>query len=210
MLIILKIIADIFRNVNFPKRFCAFLSNFRDLLNLSKLLHRMNSSGYHEIMVKAVFPGTFDPPTYGHLNIISRSAVLFDSLDIVIAVNQEKSPLLSSSMRLRLLSQEIQTMELDNVRVQTWDKLIVDYCQSIGAKVLLRGVRSAGDFNYEFELSILNRQLDADIETFMLPTEPKYFVLRSSTIKELLTLKGDISTMVPPSVESALKSLYGA
>jgi pantetheine-phosphate adenylyltransferase len=158
-------------------------------------------------MVKAVFPGSFDPPTYGHLNIISRGAVLFDSLDIVIAVNPEKTRLLSPEVIKSLFEEQLSIMKLVDVRVKIYDGLIVDYCRNVGAAVLLRGVRSLADFNYEFELSILNKQLNEKVETVLIPTEPKYFVLRSSTIKELLKLGGDISAMVPPAVERALLSL---
>ncbi len=160
-------------------------------------------------MVKAVFPGSFDPPTYGHLNIISRGAALFDSLDIVIAVNSRKTPLLTPEEIKLLLIEQINGMGLEQVRVTTYEGLIVDYCRSVDAGVLLRGVRSSADFNYEFELSILNKQLNEEIETVLLPTEPKYFVLRSSTIKELLNLGGDISAMVPPAVEKALLKRRG-
>lgn len=155
-------------------------------------------------MVKAVFPGSFDPPTYGHLSIIRRGAALFDSLDVVVAVNSRKTPLLGADEIKSLLEQQISDLNLGQVRVTTHEGLIVDYCRSVNAGVLLRGVRSSADFNYEFELSILNKQLSEEIETVLLPTEPKYFVLRSSTIKELLNLGGDISAMVPPAVETAL------
>ncbi len=155
-------------------------------------------------MVKAVFPGSFDPPTYGHLNIIKRGAALFDSLDIIIAVNSQKTPLLSPGEIKDLFEEQLALMNLPQVRVTAFEGLVVDYCRSVDAGVLLRGVRSSADFDYEFELSILNKQLSEDIETVLLPTEPKYFVLRSSTIKELLKLGGDISAMVPPSVEKAL------
>jgi pantetheine-phosphate adenylyltransferase len=160
-------------------------------------------------MVKAVFPGSFDPPTYGHLNILSRGAVLFDSLDVVIAVNPNKTPLLSAERIKALFEEQLSIMKLEHVRVTIYEGLIVDYCSSVNASVLLRGVRSAADFNYEFELSILNKQLNEKIETVLIPTDPKYFVLRSSTIKELLNLGGDISAMVPPAVERALIKLHG-
>lgn len=160
-------------------------------------------------MVKAVFPGSFDPPTYGHLNIIARGAVLFDSLDIVIAVNSKKTPLLSPLEIQKLLEEQLRSMGLKQVSVTTYDGLVVEYCRSVGASVLLRGVRSSADFDYEFELSILNKQLNEEVETVLIPTEPKYFVLRSSTIKELLSLGGDISAMVPPEVEKALVKSRG-
>lgn len=158
-------------------------------------------------MVKAVFPGSFDPPTYGHLNIIKRGAALFDTLDVVIAINPNKTPLLPSALVKTLFEEQLSIMKLDHVKVTTYNGLIVDYCSSVNASILLRGVRSVGDFNYEFELSILNKQLNDRIETLLIPTEPKYFVLRSSTIKELLNLNGDISAMVPPEVERALLKL---
>lgn len=157
-------------------------------------------------MVKAVFPGSFDPPTYGHLNIIERGAALFDSLDIVIAVNPDKKSMLDPLEKKRLLEGELSRLGLSHIDVFTYDGLIVDYCRKVGARVLLRGVRSSADFAYELELSILNKLLNEGIETILLPTEPKFLVLRSSSIKELLELDGDISAMVPPAVERSLKS----
>ena len=162
---------------------------------------------YDTSMVKAIFPGSFDPPTYGHLNIIERGSELFDSLEVLIAVNSMKKPLLPPDEKKRLLEGEIRRMGLNSVTVNTHEGLVVDYCQNAGARVLLRGVRTSGDFDYELELSILNKQLSGNIETVMMPTEPRYLVLRSSTIKELLSLGGDISEMVPPAVEASLKAV---
>jgi len=154
-------------------------------------------------MIRAVFPGSFDPPTLGHINIISRGAALFDSLDVVVAVNTRKTPLLKPPQIRTLLEEQIEVLKLSSVKVAVHNGLIVDYCRSIRANVLLRGVRASSDFNYELELSILNKQLGG-IETVFLPTEPRYLVLRSSTIKEILKYRGNISKMVPPSVEKAL------
>ncbi len=159
-------------------------------------------------MVKAVFPGSFDPPTYGHLNIIERGAGLFDSLEVVVAVNSLKTPLLPTEEKKRLLEGEIFQMGLKDVKVSVCEGLVVEYARKAGASVLLRGVRSSGDFDYEFELSILNKQLNSSIETILLPTEPRFFVLRSSTIRELLRLGGDISAMVPPAVEASLREHF--
>lgn len=158
-------------------------------------------------MVKAVFPGSFDPPTFGHLNIIERGSRLFDSLDVVIAVNCSKTPLMPPEEKKRLLKLEIEKLGLSTVQVAIFDGLVVEYCRTIQAQVLLRGVRSMSDFDYEFELSVLNRHLDNQIETVFLPTEPRYFVLRSSTIKELMRLGGDISAMVPSSVAASLQKV---
>lgn len=154
-------------------------------------------------MLSALYPGSFDPPTNGHLNIARRAAKIFDEVHIVIADNIEKRYLFSAEERYELMKSIVQSMK--NVQVHVWDKLIVDFAGRVGAKVLLRGVRAIADFGHEFELSMLNRGLDPELETLLMPTDPKYFVLRSSAIKELVLLNGDISTMVPPQVEKALK-----
>jgi len=160
-------------------------------------------------MVKAVFPGSFDPPTHGHFDIIRRSAKIFDFLDVVVAVNHNKASLLSTDERKKLLLDEIAAMSLKNVAVTVFEGLMVEYCRSVKAAVLLRGLRSSSDYNYEFELSIINKQLDEGIETVMIPAAAKYFILKSSNIKELLKLGGDISHMVPHTVEMALLGRRG-
>ncbi len=160
-------------------------------------------------MVTAVFPGTFDPPTYGHLNIIERAHSLFDRLYVVVAVNQGKRTLFSVDERKALLEELVQPFK--NVAVEETSSLVVQYAREKGARVLVRGIRSVPDFSYEFDLSIMNKALDPGIETFFLPTDPKYFVLRSSAIKEMAAFKGDLSNMVPPAVERAVRSkLSGA
>ncbi len=154
-------------------------------------------------MLKAVFPGSFDPPTNGHLNLIERAASLFDETDVVIAANQLKSYLFTSEERFELMTQLV--AQYRNVKVFLWDRLIVEFAEKNGAKILLRGVRALADFGYEFELAMTNRGLNASIETIFLPTDPKYFVLRSSAIKEIAMFGGDISSMVPPIVATALR-----
>ena len=157
-------------------------------------------------MSKAVFPGSFDPPTYGHLNIIERASRLFDSIDVVISVNPDKNYLFNEDERFELLKEL--TSDFKNVTVHKWGALIVEYCKKAGAKVLLRGIRNSTDFSYEFDLSLINRSLNQDIETLFVPTEQRYFLIRSSSIKELAKFGGDISAMVPPSVEKAIKAKY--
>ncbi len=154
-------------------------------------------------MLKAVFPGSFDPPTNGHLNLIERAAALFDETDIVIATNQLKDYLFTSEERFELMSQLVR--QFSNVKVFLWNRLIVEFAEKNNAKILLRGVRALADFGYEFELAMTNRGLNGSIETIFLPTDPKYFVLRSSAIKEIAMFGGDISSMVPPVVATALK-----
>ena len=154
-------------------------------------------------MVKAVFPGSFDPPTNGHLDLIKRGSELFDSLDVVISNNPQKKYLLDSQERFELIKE--MTHGIRNVKVTLWDKLIVDYAAANNISVILRGVRAIADFGYEFELSMMNKQLSPHIETVFLPTSQKYFVLRSSSIKELVQLGADVSSMVPENVESLIR-----
>lgn len=153
---------------------------------------------YDSPMKTAVFPGSFDPPTNGHMNIISRATDIFDEIYVVVAVNSQKRYSFSAEERYSMMVELCR--DYPNVHVHVWDQLIVAFAQKMDAKVLLRGVRALADFNYEFELSMLNRGLNADIETLFMPTDPKYFVLRSSQIQELVRLGGDITTMVPEPV----------
>ncbi len=157
-------------------------------------------------MSLAVFPGTFDPPTYGHLNVIERASKLFTELQVVISVNPDKKALFSESERKEMLLEL--TKPFLNVSVQTCNSLVVDYCKKVGAKVLLRGIRNANDFSYEFDLSLINRSLNPDVETLFVPTEQRFFLIRSSSIKDVAKFGGDVSAMVPPVVEKALKAKF--
>lgn len=157
-------------------------------------------------MVKAVFPGSFDPPTYGHLNIIERAKTVFEEVLVVVAVNRSKSSNFSADERVAFMRELVAGWP--NVSVHTCDTLIVDFARAHKCKVLLRGVRSVQDFSYEFELSVMNKGLGPEIETFFMPTDPRYFVLRSSAIKELASFGGDVSKMVPPVVAEALKRFH--
>jgi pantetheine-phosphate adenylyltransferase len=170
-------------------------------------LTKQRFGGYRVFMLKAVFPGSFDPPTNGHLNLIERASVIFDETDVVIAANKSKNYLFTAEERFEMISELVE--RFSNVKVFLWDKLIVDFAKKAGAKILLRGVRALTDFGYEFELAMTNRGLARGIETIFLPTDPKFFVLRSSAIKELAGFGGDISSMVPPSVAVALKKRLG-
>lgn len=157
-------------------------------------------------MVKAVFAGSFDPPTFGHLNIIERAKKLFSEIHVVIAVNKNKSYCFSGEERLEVIQQLVSRW--NNVSVHLWDSLIVDYAKTIQADVLIRGVRNDNDFLYEFDLAMMNKSLNPQIETLFLVPDPKFFVLRSSSIKELAAFGGDVSTMVPPIVETMLKKKF--
>lgn len=157
-------------------------------------------------MVKAVFAGSFDPPTFGHLNIIERAQKLFSEIHVVIAINKNKKYCFSDEERLNIIRDLVSPW--NNVSVHLWDSLIVDYAKSIGASVLIRGVRNDNDFLYEFDLAMMNKSLNPQIETVFLVPDPKFFVLRSSSIKELAAFGGDVSNMVPPIVDAMLKKKF--
>ena len=153
-----------------------------------------------------MFPGSFDPPTYGHLNVIERASRIFDKIDVVISENPEKNCLFSAGERLLMMKTLVEPYA--NVTVHTWDKLIVEYAKKVGAKVLIRGIRNASDFSYEFDLSLMNRSLNPNIETLFIPTETRFVIVKSSSIKELASFGGDISGMVPPIVLEAVMNKY--
>ena len=157
-------------------------------------------------MMKAAFPGSFDPPTSGHLNIIQRAAAIFSELVVVVAENKQKKYLFSAEERAFLIKELVK--DIKNVSVTVCDCLIVDFLQKSGIKLLVRGVRGLEDFSYEFELSMMNRTLDPGIETIFMTTAPEYFVIRSSSIKELASFNGNLHGMVPPLVAKALKDKY--
>lgn len=157
-------------------------------------------------MTSAVFAGTFDPPTNGHLNIIRRASRLFDKLDVVVAFNPEKKFLFTPEERLKMLKNL--TKDFENVSVHLWDKLVVDYAEQNHANILIRGIRNTNDFSYEFDLSLMNHSLNPSIETVFIPTEPKYAIVKSSSIKELAAFGGDISSMVPEIVKEAILKKY--
>jgi pantetheine-phosphate adenylyltransferase len=151
-----------------------------------------------------LYPGSFDPPTNGHLNIMKRAAGIFDQLEVVIADNPRKSYFFSAQERLAMIGEMV--ADFPNVKVTVWQGLIVKYAEKIGTRLILRGVRALADFDYEFELSMMNKALAPRIETIFMPTDQKYFVLRSSAIKEVALFGGDFSEMVPPVVRKALQA----
>jgi len=142
-----------------------------------------------------MFPGTFDPPTKGHLNIVSRAAKLYDRLFVVVADNVNKKCLFNANERVKMLEQLMK--DFSNVEVVAYQGLVVDFAKKNDIGVLVRGVRALVDFNYEFELAMTNKELCPDLEIVFLPTDSHYFLLRSSSIKEIASYGGDVSNMVP-------------
>jgi len=157
-------------------------------------------------MLKAAFPGSFDPPTSGHINIIKRASSIFNELVVVIAENRQKKYLFTCDERVSMMNELVK--DFKNVSVAVCKNLIVDYLKNYGIKFLVRGIRGPEDFSYEFEISMMNRTLDPEIETIFLATDPEYFIIRSSSIKEIASFNGNLHGMVPPLVAKALKEKY--
>ena len=154
----------------------------------------------------ALYPGTFDGLTYGHLDIIQRGANLFDSLNVAIAHNEEKNPIFTVEERLEVLKKE--TEHLPNVVISTFYGLTMEYAVKIGANYVIRGIRAVSDFEYELQMALMNRALNPRVETlFMVPAAQQLFV-SSSLIKEVLLLGGDVRQFVPPSTERNLREKF--
>ena len=155
-------------------------------------------------MKKIIYPGTFDPITNGHLDIAERAAVLFDHVILAIANHPKKNSLFTVEERIDLIQASIE--HLDNVSVSSTDTLIVRFAKENEAIALIRGLRSISDFEYEFQMALMNRSLAPEISTvFMMPDE-RYMHLNSTVVKEIAALEGDISAFVPAIVEAQLKS----
>lgn len=155
----------------------------------------------------AVYPGTFDPLTYGHLDIIYRAAGLFDKVIIAVASDSNKETLFSVKERQDLVIGEIQG--ISNVEVSSFKGLTVDFARKCGAVALIRGLRAMTDFEYEFQLALMNKKLAPDIETIFLMTKSEYSYISSSAIKWAASLNGCITEFVPPRIEKALLEKYG-
>lgn len=153
-------------------------------------------------MVKAILPGSFDPPTLGHVDLVSRCSRLVGELHLVIAENSTKAYLLGHQKRKELLQELVR--EQPNVRVVVWDGLVSDYARKIGATLLFRGVRSTGDFNYEYELAVNYRYLYPELEVLMVPTRPEFMAVRSSLVREIARMGGRVDGLVPEAVVKML------
>jgi pantetheine-phosphate adenylyltransferase len=154
--------------------------------------------------VLAIYPGSFDPVTNGHLDLIERGAKIFDRLSVAVLHNQDKRPLFSVEERVEMLREV--TRRWANVDVDVFDGLLVEYAERRGAQVLLRGIRAISDYEYELQMALMNRKLAPGIETvFMMPAEA-YSYLSSRLVKEVFNLGGDISKLVPPLVIERLRA----
>lgn len=146
----------------------------------------------------AVYPGSFDPITLGHLNIIRRAAAVFDELIVLVMVNSDKRPLFSNDERVDFIERTV--ARFPNVKVESSDELLISYMRDKGANVIVKGLRAVSDFDWEFQIALINRKLDPFIETFFIPSSEKYTYLSSSVVKEMGRYGADLRTFVPSEI----------
>jgi len=154
-------------------------------------------------MRTAIYPGSFDPLTNGHLDVVQRAAKLFDRVVIAVAKNEGKNPTFTLNERLALVKKSI--AHLPNVEADSFDSLLVEYVVSRDAQAIVRGLRAVSDFEFEFQLALMNRKLDENVETIFMMPKDTYTFLSSRIVKEIARLGGDVSSFVPAHVELALK-----
>ncbi|MBF0474883.1 MAG: pantetheine-phosphate adenylyltransferase [Deltaproteobacteria bacterium] len=155
----------------------------------------------------AIYPGSFDPITNGHMSLLRRALILFDQVIVAVAVNSTKKPLFTVEERIELIKEA--TVELPTVVVDSFSGLLVEYAAKKHANVLIRGMRALSDFEYEFQMALMNRRLDRTIESIFMMTDYKWFYISSTIIKEAASLNGDIHGLVPENVCRALKQKFG-
>jgi pantetheine-phosphate adenylyltransferase len=161
----------------------------------------------HTKPVTAIYPGSFDPVTNGHLDLIARGAMIFDKLIVAVAHSLDKDPLFPVKERMEMI--EAVTFDWKNVEVNTFEGLLVDFARAHGGRVILRGIRAVSDYEYELQMAMMNRKIEPQIETvFMLPGET-YSYLSSRLVKELARLRGPVKGLVPPLVEERLRAKVG-
>ena len=154
----------------------------------------------------AVVPGSFDPITNGHIDIIKRAAEVFDIVYVSVLNNSSKNPLFSAEERIQLIKEVMQ--DTPNIHVESSSGLLIEYAKAKNAKVIVRGLRAVSDFEYEMQITSMNRVLDENIETFFIMTKNQYSFLSSSIVKEVAKYGGDVRELVPEAIEKALKDKY--
>jgi pantetheine-phosphate adenylyltransferase len=155
----------------------------------------------------AVYPGSFDPVTFGHLDVIERALKIFDGVVVAVAKNSEKNSLFTVQERIELLSEIL--VDRPQAKIDTFDGLLVDFVRQRGASVIIRGLRAVSDFEFEFQLAQMNRSITKEVETLFMMTSVPYSYLSSSIVKEVSSLNGPIDKLVPPTVKAALDRKFG-
>ncbi len=158
-------------------------------------------------MAKALYPGTFDPITYGHLDVIKRAIGIFDQVIVSVALSARKRPLFSVNERVDMIEQT--TQKWDQVSVDIFDTLLVDYAKEKGVEIIIRGLRVVTEFEYEFQMALINRKLYPKFESIFLMPSAEYTYLSSMVVREVAEFGGDVSNFVPPYIESKLKEKFG-
>ena len=158
--------------------------------------------------MRALYPGSFDPITYGHLDVLQRARKVFDQLTVAVVENPRKTPLFSAEERRRLVEESLREVGIDDVPVITYSGLLIECAKRLGVGAIVRGLRATSDFDYEFQMALTNRDLDSDIETVFFMTAGVYSFLSSSIVKEVKRYGGDVSKFVPRCVERALEEKF--
>lgn len=157
----------------------------------------------------ALYPGTFDPLTNGHLDIIGRAVKLVDRLVVGVAINEAKKPLFTLEERVAMVEQQVAPFRKDaEIEVRPFEGLLMHFAQTVGAQSIVRGLRAVSDFEYEFQMVAMNQRLNDEIETVFLMADPRHQAIASRLVKEIASLGGDISAFVPPAIEARLKERF--
>ncbi|MBK7630349.1 MAG: pantetheine-phosphate adenylyltransferase [Ignavibacteriales bacterium] len=158
-------------------------------------------------MKKVIYPGTFDPVTFGHIDIVKRAVDLFDEVVVTVAINPTKKPLFTTEERVEMLRESLKEFN-SKVVIDSFAGLLVEHAKQVGATAIVRGLRQISDFEFEFQMALMNRKLSGDITTIFLMPHERYTYLNSTVIRNLASLHADVSSFVPPNVHDALKKKF--
>jgi pantetheine-phosphate adenylyltransferase len=156
-----------------------------------------------------IYPGSFDPPTNGHLDLITRASSMFNHVVVAALNNDAKAPLFAVEERMSMLRAAVAAAGLENITVDSFDGLLVDYARRLDARLILRGIRAISDYEYELQMALMNRKLYPELETLFIPAAESYSYLSSRLVKEVNRLGGDVSDLVPPNVAERLRQIQG-
>lgn len=181
------------------------MKSFLLILNINRFDYQIKV--LLNIMKKVIYPGTFDPVTYGHIDIVKRAVDLFDKVVITVAINPSKKPLFTTEERVAMLKDSLKEFD-GKVDIDSFDGLLVQHAKQVGAQAIIRGLRQISDFEFEFQMALMNRKLSGDITTIFLMPHERYTYLNSTVIRNLASLHADVSSFVPPNVHEALKKKF--